>query len=89
MTHVDSGTFVGTLDDDMTSLAAKISQRLLDGPLIVWVEGLDVYTGPREMTGIAVDWEIVGSYTPGESHHAILEDLQAVLRERANGDLLD
>lgn len=80
---------IGSLDDDMTALSARVAQRLWDGPMIVWTEESDVYCAPRDQMSIALAGDIVGSYAQGHLRGEIQDDFQVLLRERAKDDLLD
>lgn len=79
---------IGSLDDDMTALSARVAQRLWDGPLIVWTDESNVYCAPRDQMSLALAGDIVGSYVQGHMRAEIQDDFQVLLRERANDDLL-
>jgi hypothetical protein len=81
---------VGSLREDMTTLASKVYQTLMDGPRLVWVDDDGrVYSGePREDPCLPASW-IAGTFAFGQPAEDIEGDLRALLRERTKDWIID
>jgi len=81
---------VGSLREDMTTLASKVYQTLMDGPRLVWADDDGrVYSGePREDTRVPASW-IAGTFAFGQPAEDIEGDLRALLRERTKDWIID
>jgi len=81
---------IGTLDDDLTSIAGAVHHQLFDGPRLVWIDDRRrVFIGdPGGDRIVPTPW-IVGTFGYGHALDCIEEDLRAMAQERAHHSMMD
>jgi hypothetical protein len=81
---------IGTLDDDLTSIAGAVHHALSEGPRMVWIDDeKQVFLGDSQEAHFMPAHWIVGTFNLGHSLGEIEGDLRAVANERANDSMMD
>lgn len=79
---------LGTLDDDLTSIAGAVCHLLDTKPCMVWIDdSRRIFLGePDQHPPVPVRW-IVGTFGAGHSLRCIEDDLRAMAQERAGNPM--
>ena len=83
-------TQIGTLDDDLTSIAGAIHRTLGSASRMVWIDDdRQAHIGdPAGTEDVPASW-IVGTFAYGHSHAQIEDDLRAMAQERSHDSMMD
>jgi hypothetical protein len=83
MPNVPGAEHIGSLHENLTSLAGKVFQCLIDGPRTVWAEddGRVFASAPAHSEHVPTSW-IAGTYSFYQPSQSIEEDLRELLQER-------
>jgi len=81
---------IGSLRDDLGTLADGVARTLVDGPRLVWArdDGIVFSAATNRSKTMPVSW-IVGIFMFGHPTTAIAEDLRALAHERSKNWILD
>lgn len=81
---------IGTLSDDLASIARKVCEGIHGSIVTVWVnDSADVYVDPNESAQDIHLHSLVGTYTMGMNPRDVADDLQEFRLQRARQGILD